>query len=139
MPRPPAECGTFAAYRRHLRNEEVVDEACQEAARAEKAGRRAKDREAEIVTVDVSSVSDGPLDEISELRRMYKVLTEHMGEAPPQSIAAIVRQADAVLVRIKEIEGGSAASGGGLLSGGTVPSSVPANVIGFPGARVANG
>lgn len=33
MPRPPAPCGTYPAYRRHLRNREAVDEACRRAQR----------------------------------------------------------------------------------------------------------
>lgn len=31
MPRPPAPCGTYPAYRRHLRNGEEVDAACRAA------------------------------------------------------------------------------------------------------------
>lgn len=132
-------CGTVAAAKRHRRAGEPLDEACLQAERDEKNARAERKREESRVIVDADEGHAGALDELAELRRMYKVLTAHMVEAPPQSIAAIVRQADAVLVRIKEIEGGGVAAGGGLLSGGVVPSSVPANVIGFPGARVANG
>jgi len=43
---PPQGCGTYGAYQRHRRNGEVIDAACEEAARAEwrknNAARRAK-------------------------------------------------------------------------------------------------
>lgn len=44
MPRPPAPCGTDAAYRRHLRNKEPVDDACRAAHAA--AGRASSGRPA---------------------------------------------------------------------------------------------
>lgn len=148
MPRPLAPCGTFSAYRRHLRRDELVDDACREAANAEARGRRAAKREKQTVrvpaivsaapapdrAVPAPAATDGPLDEIDELRGMYAVLKAHMQEAPPQSIAAIVRQADAVLVRITEIDGREEKSEGGLLDG--VP--IPDNVFGLPGAHLAS-
>jgi len=33
VPMPPKPCGTFAAYQRHKRNGETIDDACREAAR----------------------------------------------------------------------------------------------------------
>lgn len=33
IPKPPKPCGTFAAYQRHKRNGEVIDDACATAAR----------------------------------------------------------------------------------------------------------
>lgn len=147
MPRPLAPCGTFSAYRRHLRRDEPVDDACREAANAEARERRAAKREQQTVRVPAfasttaaaddapaPAKSGQPLEEIDELRAMYEVLKAHMQEAPPQSIAAIVRQADAVLVRITEIEGREEKTEGGLLDG--VP--IPDNVFGLPGAHLAS-
>lgn len=138
MPRPPSPCGTFAAYRRHLKKGEPVDEACQQAARDEQSARREKKRDAARVHVDADAPAE-VLDELGELLAMYRVLKQHMLEAPPQSIAAIVRQADATLTRIKELEGADEKKSGGLLDGDFAPSAVPANVVRFPGAHVAGG
>lgn len=135
MPRPPAPCGTFAAYRRHKRKGEPVDDACQQACNDEQAERRAKKRDASRVQVDAAA----PAEVLDELRAMYRVLKQHMLEAPPQSIAAIVRQADATLTRIKELEGADEKKSGGLLDGDFAPSAVPSNVVRFPGALVAGG
>jgi WhiB family redox-sensing transcriptional regulator len=38
--KPPAPCGTTAAYQRHLRNDEPVDDACREAVRVRSRSRR---------------------------------------------------------------------------------------------------
>jgi hypothetical protein len=40
MPAKIAACGTYAAYRRHLRRKEPVDDACRQAQRAQEAERR---------------------------------------------------------------------------------------------------
>lgn len=40
MPKPESPCGTYAAYRRHLRRKELVDDACLVARDAETASRR---------------------------------------------------------------------------------------------------
>ena len=45
MGRPPAKCGTFSAYKRHLRNGEAIDEACQEAARVQSQAQTEKKRQ----------------------------------------------------------------------------------------------
>lgn len=139
MPRKLSPCGTTAAAKRHRRNDEPLCDECRAAEQDEKNERAAQKREDSRVKVDVDSMPGESLDELAELRRMYTVLTTHMGDAPPQSIAAIVRQADAVLVRIKEIEGNSSEQSGGLLDGLPAPSAVPSNVVRFPGAQVANG
>lgn len=139
MPRKLSPCGTPAAAKRHRRNGEPLCEECRAAERGEKSERDERKREASRIEIDDSSVTGDALDELTELRRMYKVLSTHMMDAPPQSVAAIVRQADAVLVRIKEIEGNSSEQSGGLLDGLPAPSAVPANVVRFPGAQVANG
>lgn len=39
MARPPAPCGTYPAYRRHLRNREDIDSGCRRAQQAHDAGR----------------------------------------------------------------------------------------------------
>ena len=57
MPRPPAPCGTYTAYKRHLRNDEPVDEACRRASDervAEQAAARRWDKppKAESTPVD---------------------------------------------------------------------------------------
>ena len=132
-----APCGTFTAYRRHLRREEPVDDACQQAAADEARERRAAKREQESVKAPADAFAastEEPLEELVELRGMYAVLKTHMDSAPPQSIAAIVRQADAVLVRISEIEGRESRHEGGLLDG--VP--LPSNITRLPGTHLAS-
>jgi hypothetical protein len=51
MPRPPAPCGTYPAYRRHLRKNESVDAACKRAQRDHDANRRSKADDRPVATL----------------------------------------------------------------------------------------
>lgn len=69
MARPQAPCGTYPAYRRHLRKHEPVDAACRRAQQQHDAGRSvAASREpVEPVRIPVRPLS---LDEIAETARL---------------------------------------------------------------------
>ena len=56
MPRPESPCGTHAAYKRHKRRKEPVDEACREAASEHVRAQRA--REAERAAQNAAAVDE---------------------------------------------------------------------------------
>ena len=56
MPRPESPCGTHAAYKRHKRRKEPVDEACREAAAEHVRAQRA--REAERAAQNAAAVDE---------------------------------------------------------------------------------
>jgi len=64
MARPRAACGTYAAYRRHLREKSPVDDACRAAARAEKA--RRSDAEAETRVAEAQERSGATVTSITK-------------------------------------------------------------------------
>lgn len=56
MPKPESACGTYAAYRRHLRRKEPVDDACLAARDAEtESRRRARDETKTSVSLESNS------------------------------------------------------------------------------------
>lgn len=86
-------CGTAAAYRRHLRNDETPCDECKRAVREQEQARRAA-RRAEAVQAAREAMPE-PTDEVDRRAILLEVLSELRGqlrEAPPQSVAAIAKQ-----------------------------------------------
>lgn len=106
-------CGTPAAYRRHLRNDEPVDELCAEAARVEKNERAKLRREsagaavADAYTrVDVSTgeVSER-VDPLGEARDNLRIVRAALRANPPHNtIAALTKRRDELVDRLVELE-----------------------------------
>lgn len=88
---PKAPCGTFEAYKRHKRNKESVDPACQQAQidhhmfGHEKQG--AKLNEALQNTEDIADLSA-----LDDARANLKIVTVAMEQAPPSSIAMLSKR-----------------------------------------------
>lgn len=64
MPRPKAPCGTYTAYKRHLRAKETVDEACR-AAQKEHDGNRSTSASARVKRQVAASAPKQPAPEVS--------------------------------------------------------------------------
>lgn len=62
-----AECGTWSAYRRHLRRGEEVDDACREASRAQRRKQRAREAGKAAVTAELSKGTDADIEKVSQL------------------------------------------------------------------------
>lgn len=104
-----APCGTFAAYQRHKRKREEVDEACAQAARDQKNNRKSAKREedAEAARSAAESAPETPT-RLEVLYGIQRTLQGHMSTAEPQSIAGIARELRAVSAEISSIaESGS--------------------------------
>ena len=109
MPRELKPCGTAAAYRRHVRRGEPVDEACAQAARDQKNGRVAERRGAvaELVMLAVVDAPTGDepklIDELAEARDTLAMLTAAMKAGAP-GMAAMAKERTALVERIKRLE-----------------------------------
>ena len=103
MSRPKAPCGTDAAYRRHLKHGESVDDACRDA-HAE-AGRESRRTGASIVVVtspddqdddaddaDDNPVAPDPADDMKLIVDTLRTVFKNVAEADPLKIAPIARE-----------------------------------------------
>jgi len=85
-------CGTFAAYRRHLRAKETPCDACRQAARDQKNDRKNAQR---VKDAEAAREAAPPVEEIDRRQILLEVLSSlrgQMAEAPPQSVAGIAKQ-----------------------------------------------
>ena len=92
MARPLKPCGTFAAYRRHLKAEEQPCEPCKQAARDQKNDRKDAQR---TKAAEAARDATPPVEEIDRRQILLEVLASLRGqlrEAPPQSVASIAKQ-----------------------------------------------
>lgn len=92
MARELKPCGTFAAYRRHLRAQEDPCDPCRQAARDQK-NQRKDARRAEAA--EVARVAAPPVEDVDRRQILLEVLASLRGqlkEAPPQSVAGIAKQ-----------------------------------------------
>ncbi|GAB6857331.1 hypothetical protein [Microbacterium xylanilyticum] len=108
MDRPLAPCGTPAAYRRHRRRGEPVDDACAAAAREQKNSRvRAKREETAAVValaVDEAPAEDAPIDELAEARDTLRMVTAAMKAGAP-GLASLAKQRMELVALIRKLEG----------------------------------
>lgn len=110
MARPLAPCGTMAAYKRHKRKGEPVDEACAAACRKQKNDRMAAKREASADAVRdaveaAPSVDANEVDALEEaldnLRIVRAVLRDE--GTPANTVAALTKRRDELVDRIGKL------------------------------------
>lgn len=92
MGRALLPCGTFAAYRRHLRAKEAPCDPCRQAARDQKNNRKDAQRKE---AAEAAREATPPVEEIDRRQILLEVLASLRGqlkEAPPQSVASIAKQ-----------------------------------------------
>lgn len=129
MPRELAKCGTRAAYMRHKRRGEEVDQACQEANAAyqrEKSG-RVQDREqsAPIVallggSVEMPAAPAGDVDARAELlanMALVKKAMEAIAEADPLKIVTLSKRHSELVDELVKVSG-TRPTGDGEAKGG---------------------
>jgi hypothetical protein len=100
-------CGTYAAYRRHLRNSEAVDDACAEAARVQKNSRVDAGR-AESAAVVAIAVASEPavesVDELDEALENLRIVKAAMTAAPANAIAALSKRREELVRRVSVLQ-----------------------------------
>jgi len=105
------ECGTFAAYRRHLKANEAPCDPCKEAARRQKSERDAKKRAESGEAVGVAlrlEPTDDAVDALEEARDNLRIIRAALKSNPPHNtIAALTKRREEVVDRIKAIEADS--------------------------------
>lgn len=93
MTRALKPCGTYAAYRRHLRAKESPCEECRQAARDQKNSRKAAERqEAAVRAVEATPPVEEEVDRRAILLEVLASLRGQLREAPPQSAGSIAKQ-----------------------------------------------
>lgn len=101
-------CGTYAAYRRHLRNDEPVDDACAAAAREQKQARSDAGRDASAAVVALA-VLDEPtpeiVDELGDALENLRIVVAAMREAPANSIAGLSKRREELAGRVARLQG----------------------------------
>lgn len=111
MAPPLRPCGTPAAYRRHKRNGEPVDDACAQAARDQKNARadekRAEATEIVHLAIMDAPVEDEPIDELAEARENLRIVKATMQSGVPAGMAALSKQYADLVSHIKRLEGAS--------------------------------
>ena len=103
MDAPLKPCGTPAAYRRHLRNSEPVDELCAQAARDQKNARVDASRSESAALVAVALLAEPPIgsdDELEDARENLRTVKAAMSDAPAQAIAALSKRREELMRRI---------------------------------------
>jgi hypothetical protein len=107
MARNPAPCGSFAAYQRHKRNGEDVDDACAQAARDQKNVRAdAAQAAAGAAVAEAFEVEPGvdDLDPLEEARDNLRIIRAALRSGPPpNTVAALTKRRDEVVDRIRQI------------------------------------
>jgi len=108
MGRQLAECGTFTAYKRHKRNDEVVDDACAQAARDQKNPRAAAKRDATAEIVHLAIVGASPeepgIDELEKARWNLGIVEVTMESGVPTGMAALSKQHADLVALIRRLE-----------------------------------
>lgn len=107
MARDPAPCGTFTAYKRHRRNDEPVDAACQEAAREQQAGARVRQSTESASRIAEVLELEPPVelvDELEDAKENLRILRAAMTEAPASAVAGLSKQRAALVAHIKKLE-----------------------------------
>jgi hypothetical protein len=107
MARELEPCGTPAAYRRHKRKGEPVDEACAEAGRNQKNVRvDAVQAAAGAAVAEAFEVEPGvdDLDPLEEARDNLRIIRAALRSGPPpNTVAALTKRRDEAVDRIRQI------------------------------------
>ena len=99
-------CGTPAAYRRHLRNDEEPCEACLTAVREDVSHARQERRTASSMAVLDAVVSAPPVDYVDPLedaRENLRIVKAAMQDAPHNTIAQLSKRRQELVDYIKEL------------------------------------
>ena len=100
-------CGTYAAYKRHVRTGTPIDDLCAQAGRDEKNNRLAAARvqSAAVVTlaVAVEPVVDS-VDELEECLEYLRIVRAARSEAPANSIAGLSKRREELVARIAKLQ-----------------------------------
>lgn len=125
MARDLRPCGTYAAYKRHKRHGEPVDEACEAAARAkwdeDRANRRAREAQHRVEAMEserdraiASPVVD--LNELADALENWALVKATMLEAPAGAVAGLSRRREELAQKIIALRGDAGKQkGGGLV------------------------
>jgi hypothetical protein len=107
MSRVLEACGTPAAYRRHKRKGEPVDEACAQAARDQKNVRKDVAQATAGAAVAVAFESEpgvDDLDPLEEARDNLRIIRAALRSGPPpNTVAALTKRRDEAVDRIRQI------------------------------------
>ncbi len=112
MPKQPAPCGTYTAYKRHKRNKETPCDACQIAQRehSKEANRVAKEKEAADFQAAVVSAPKSELkSRLDTLKTYLLTLETAITAADASKIAPLGKELRETLKEIEEIQGASPA------------------------------
>ena len=100
-------CGTYAAYRRHLRKGEPVDAGCAQAARDQKNVRAVASlsESAEVVALAIAvEPAVDSVDELEECLENLRIVRAAMSEAPANSIAGLSKRREELVARIAKLQ-----------------------------------
>ena len=98
-----APCGSFTAYKRHLRRGEAVCDLCAQAARDQKNARVDLGRVESASRVALALAAEPApdvLDELDEARENLRAVKAAMSEAPAASVAALSKRREELVRRI---------------------------------------
>lgn len=108
MPRDLKPCGTWAAYNRHRRRHEPVDEACAQAARDQKNARAESKRVAVTDVVKLAIAAAAPaseeIDPLAEARESLRMVKAAMRAGAPGT-ASLSKQHMELVALIVKLEG----------------------------------
>lgn len=128
MPRPKAACGTYTAYKRHLREHEPVDDACRRAqkehdgARSTSAVSRVKRQSAPKVPAVVPDepvaaapvTAEGHVSRVEVLKEMLqdsRELVKMLRRSDPQRAYLQMREQREILRELSELQGNGQVKG----------------------------
>lgn len=107
MTRDLQPCGTFAAYKRHLRKKEPVCEPCAQAGREQKQTRTDTSRSESASRVALALAAEPviqSLDELDEARDNLRAVKAAMSDAPANAIAALSKRREELVRRIVQLD-----------------------------------
>lgn len=125
MPRPKAPCGTYPAYRRHLRLNESVDDACR-AAQREHDGKRSTSAVARqqraierpspppVVVPPAAQTAEGHVSRVEVLQEMLqdsRELVKELRRKDPARVYLQMREQREVLRELAELQGNGQVKG----------------------------
>jgi hypothetical protein len=99
-------CGTFAAYLRHKRRSESVDDACAMAARDQWNNRSPTTRQGSLQTARLA-VTPEPLvvaGEVDDARQNLRIIQTAMSDAPTRELAGLSKRRQELVALIHRLE-----------------------------------
>lgn len=100
-------CGTPAAYRRHLRNNEEACDECKAAVAAEKMSKLDGDRDLRAVSAlaSVSDNDDSEFDPLEDAKANLRIVKAALREAVPREVSALSKRRQELVSLIAELSG----------------------------------